>query len=137
MCHLLRARACACARDVTASRLTTSGSIQSAYVSESAARPEEGWGDPGLRTAFPGGHCGPTPVLLPHVRGIESIVQSRVSLNRTQLQSAYVCIGGIVNMALSPKRGVTPQSRDRRRSPPVRLYRVSDVMESIRGVLPL
>lgn len=58
-------------------------------------------GDPRLRTeqlgpsSYPRGVWGPTPVLLPHVRGmrrLKSAVWAHVCLNRTQLQPACICV---------------------------------------------
>lgn len=89
-----------------------------------------GGSQPENRTArtssYPRGLWGPTPVLLPHVRGmrrLKSVVQAHVCLNRTQLQPVRMCVyvrnseyGAQSQMRCCPQLGDQP---------PVCLYHVS------------
>ncbi len=82
-------------------------------------------------SSYPRGLWGPTPVALPHVggmRGLKSVVQAHVCLNRTQLQPVcvYVCV--CVCMWERARNGEQSQMRccpHLRVQPPACLYRVS------------
>lgn len=163
MCRFHRTRAHACARDLTASRPERAANdqwldwsvwlcvrvclcVEGVCVEDQDSR---GGSQPENRTAwtssYPRGLWGPTPVLLPHVRGMRrlmSVIQAHVCPNRTQLQPVCICtcMWETANMAHSLKWGVALTSETNHLCACIMCPQVPErlsVMKSIMGVLPL